>query len=60
MSWYDDYENIRGHMEWHDVKGWLLAGAKAEKARTIYHAIDRMDARTLKRRLARALARDDA
>jgi len=50
--------SLHGHMKYHDVRGWLLRGAKREDARTIYRAIKRMPTRRLIRRLARML--DDA
>jgi hypothetical protein len=59
MRWYRDYETIREHMRYHNVKKWLLDGAKQERANTIYEALERIDDNKLERRLARALARED-
>jgi hypothetical protein len=51
------YENLIGHMEHHNIKEWLLRGADAEDARTIWAAINDIPERRLIRRLARALSR---
>jgi len=53
------YENLLGHMQHHNVKQWLLDGAKAEDARTIAAAIEQMPEHRLIRRLARALSQDE-
>ena len=54
MSEYE--QNLLAHMEHHNVKDWLLNGARAEDARTIGRAIERIPTHRLIRRLARALA----
>ena len=53
----EEEENLRIHMEHHNVKQWLLDGAKAEDARTIMAAVQEIPEHRLIRRLARALAR---
>jgi hypothetical protein len=45
-------------MRYHDVKHWLLDGADREDANTIRRAVENIDDDTLKRRLARALAKE--
>lgn len=54
-----DYENLLEHMRHHDIKEWLLNGARKEDARTIAAAIERIPSRILIKRLARALSRED-
>ena len=53
-----DYEDVKSHMDYHDVKGWLLTGCKDEDANTIRHFVEMIPEETLKRRLARALTKD--
>ncbi len=50
------YEQLLGHAEHHDIKGWLLAGAEREDAQTIMAAIKRQSAHRLARKLAEILA----
>jgi hypothetical protein len=54
-----DYDTLLGHLEHHDVKGWLLRGCEDEDANTIKEAVKRIPPRRLLRRLARALTQDD-
>lgn len=48
--------HLHWHLEHHNVKQWLLDGAKKEDARTIYEAVKEMPQHRLVRRLARILA----
>lgn len=50
------YEQLLTHAEHHDVKGWLLAGAKSEDARTLFEAVNRQPPHRLQRKLAEILA----
>lgn len=52
------YENVHGHMRFHNVKRWLLDGATQEDARTIKAAVKSVPEHRLIRRLARALTKD--
>lgn len=53
------YESLLGHMRHHQVKKWLLVGAKHEKAHTIGEAVRRMPEHRLVRKLARILAEEN-
>jgi hypothetical protein len=46
------------HMSYHNVKQWLIDGARREGAQTIGRALENIPERRLIRRLARALAQD--
>ena len=48
---------LHDHLRYHNVKRWLLRGARAEDARTVTRALRRMPSRRLVRRLARILGR---
>lgn len=54
-----DYKTMRGHTEHHDVKGWLIRGARDEDANTIREAIERMSSSRIRRRVARMLTEDE-
>jgi hypothetical protein len=54
------YENLRNHIRYHNVRKWLLEGAKREDANTIREAIESLDDGHLERRLARMLAKSCA
>jgi hypothetical protein len=54
-----EYEALLAHIEHHDVKRWLLDGARAEDANTIRRAVERMPGHRLRRRLARLLTQDE-
>jgi hypothetical protein len=51
-------ENLLAHMQHHNVKEWLLRGARDEDANTIRNAIEAIPEHRLIRRLARALAKE--
>jgi hypothetical protein len=53
-----EYESLLEHIEHHNVRKWLLDGAKREDANTIRCAIERLSDGQLNRRIARLLARD--
>ena len=53
-----EYENLLTHMKFHHVKKWLLDGCKAEDARTIREAVEKIHERRLRRILATALSED--
>jgi hypothetical protein len=40
MSKHSVYQNLLGHMRYHNVKGWLLDGCKRESAQTIMKAVE--------------------
>jgi predicted amidophosphoribosyltransferase len=50
------FENLYSHMSYHDVKGWLIKGAKHEDAQTILAALARISSRRLRKGLAKVLA----
>jgi hypothetical protein len=52
------YDQLYAHMQHHKIKQWLLSGAKAEDARTIYDAVSRISEQALIRRLCRALLKE--
>jgi hypothetical protein len=56
----DRYESLLAHLSHHNLKEWLLDGCKREDARTIGEAVRRIPERTLARRLARALAKEES
>lgn len=51
-------ENLLSHMQYHNVKEWLLRGCDDEDANTIREAVTAVPERRLIRRLARALSQD--
>ena len=51
------YEQLLAHAEHHNVKQWLLDGAKHEDAYTLYAAIERQSSHRLARKLAEILAK---
>jgi hypothetical protein len=52
------YRSLLGHIAHHNVRKWLLNGAKSEDANTIRAAIERLSDGQLARRFARLLARE--
>ena len=52
------YENLLMHLKHHDVKQWLVDGARREDANTIRVAVERLSEGRLQRRLARILSKD--
>ncbi len=55
MTTYDD---LLSHLWHHDVRGWILAGAKAEDARTIHAAAKRASSTKLREAVALGLSED--
>ena len=53
-----EFEKLLSHLKYHDVRGWLMKGAKREDARTIRRAVEAMSDRELNRRMARMLAKN--
>jgi hypothetical protein len=53
------YRSIYSHLRHHKPRDWLLRGARDEDANTIRMAIERLSERTLCRRLARMLAKEE-
>ena len=53
------YESLKGHLEHHNVKDWLLRGARDEDANTIRMAVEKIPEHRLVRRLAWALSKDE-
>lgn len=49
------YEQMLGHTEHHNIKGWLLAGCEREDANTIRNAIEKQSPHRLARKLAEIL-----
>jgi hypothetical protein len=58
MSRKASYENLLGHIQHHNIRKWLLDGAKREDANTIREAIGHLSDGQLARRFARLLAQD--
>jgi hypothetical protein len=60
MSYYDrtDYRQIYSHVRFHNIRKWLMDGARREDARTIREAVERMSDDQLDRRFARMLAQE--
>jgi hypothetical protein len=58
MTEREQYDNLLGHLWHHDVRGWLLAGAREEDARTIKEAVKRVSSTRLREALAQALTSD--
>ena len=54
--WAGEYENLLSHIEHHNVRGWLMEGARREDARTIMAAIKNLSDGQLQRRFARMLS----
>jgi hypothetical protein len=54
-----DYDKLIGHIKHHNLRRWLLDGAKAEDANTIRVAIEKLSDRQLNRRFARLLAKGE-
>lgn len=52
------YEKLLGKLWHHDVRGWLLAGAKAEDARQIHALAEKVSSTRLREALAKALLED--
>jgi hypothetical protein len=50
------YEELMKHVPYHNIRKWLLDGAKREDANTIRRAVERLSDGKLRRRLARMLA----
>ena len=57
MSEYDRYNKLKGHLEHHGLRKWLITWAIREDANTIRRAIERLSDDQLVRRIARALAK---
>jgi hypothetical protein len=51
------YETLLSHIRHHNIRKWLLDGAKREDANTIRMAIEHLSDGHLKRRFARMLAK---
>jgi hypothetical protein len=51
------YEKLHVHIKYHNLRKWLLDGAKKEDANTIRAAIQRLSDGELNRRFARMLAK---
>lgn len=49
---------LHTHMTYHNIKRWLVRGARSEDAQTIGRALEHIPERRLIRRLARALAKE--
>ena len=56
MSNTEKEANLLSHLNHHNVKDWLLRGAKDEDANTIRNAVEQMPEDRLRRRLARILS----
>ena len=54
-----DAKMMLSHLEYHDVRGWLMRGAVSEDANTIRRAIERLTDGQLNRRMARMLADEE-
>jgi hypothetical protein len=52
-----NYETLLAHIKHHNIRKWLLDGAKREEANTIRMAIERLSEGHLQRRFARMLAK---
>jgi hypothetical protein len=52
-----EYEKLLVHIRHHNIRKWLLDGARREDANTIRRAIERLSDGQLRRRLARMLAK---
>jgi hypothetical protein len=50
------YEQLLGHAEHHNIKGWLLRGCEREDANTLREAIKRQSAHRIARKVAEFLA----
>jgi hypothetical protein len=63
MSSERRYQSLLGHIQHHNVRGWLKkaleCGAHDEDARTIGEALLRMSEGQLQRRVARMLAKNE-
>jgi len=53
-----DYDNLLSHLWHHDIRGWLLTGARQEDARTIKEAVKRVSSTQLREALAHVLSKD--
>jgi hypothetical protein len=53
-----EYASLLGHIKHHNLRKWLLEGAKAEDANTIRMAIEKLSDGQLSRRFARMLAKE--
>ena len=51
------YETLLSHLKHHNIRDWLIAGAKREDANTIRYAVGRLSDAQLKRRFARLLSK---
>lgn len=51
------YDSLFAHIKHHNVRKWLIDGAKREDANTIRRAIERLSDGHLQRRFARMLAK---
>lgn len=54
------YESLLGHIKHHNIRKWLLDGAKREDANTIRRAIERLSDGQLQRRIARMLVQGNS
>jgi hypothetical protein len=52
----DSYKNLLSHIEHHNIRQWLMDGARREDARTIMAAIKDLSDGQLQRRFARMLS----
>jgi hypothetical protein len=59
MDKLPQYESLLGHIKHHNVRKWLLDGARSEDANTIRIAIERLSDGHLNRRFARMLAKEN-
>jgi hypothetical protein len=53
------YDTLHAHIKHHNIRKWLLDGAKREDANTIRRAIERLSEGHLQRRFARMLAKEN-
>ncbi len=58
MSHKPSYESLLGHIQHHNLRKWLLDGAKREDANTIREAINSLSDGQLARRFARMLTQE--
>jgi hypothetical protein len=54
-----NYDSLLGHIKHHNLRRWLLNGARDEDANTIRMAIEKLSDRQLNRRFARLLAKGE-
>lgn len=53
------YEHMLGHIEHHNIRKWLLDGARREDANTIREAVESLSDGQLARRFARMLTKEN-